>query len=148
MAWQTDLISQVKVINGKDAQKNWTKYLDSALRQPVVVKHSGEKFLTISLDQLKDSVPFTLVFNQEVSGGSHLYFSEVPQAIGYGEDIEETKIDFCYVLMDYAAIYMEDFEKHLEAPNLRGQLLQMVILYYMSREDLVRFIESKLEACS
>lgn len=145
MVFRVDFMNQSESIDAEEAQKNWTNYLDKSLRQPVAVKRRDEKFLTISLEQLKNGVPFTLRLNEEDSGSSHLYFAEIPQVIGYGEDIEEAKVDFSYGLMEYAALYMDDFEKHFEAPNLQQQFLQITTLHHMTREEITQFIEDKLE---
>lgn len=60
-------------------------------------------------------MPFTLVINEEkvtdeTIGVIHMYFEELPQVIGYGEDIEQAKKDFVFALKDYASIYMDDLK--------------------------------------
>lgn len=143
-------IRDEQFISSAEARKNWSSYLDKAMRKPVSVKRREEVFVTYTINQLKKSVPFTLVMNEEkvsdeTIGAIHMYFKELPQVIGYGEDIEQAKKDFIFALKDYANIYMDDFESHYYAPNLQGQLLQVNILHDMSIEEAEEFINGKLE---
>lgn len=138
------MLSSHDVVSSSEARSNFSELLDTAETQPVFVKRKRDFFVTLSLQQLKAAVPFTLVVNRD-DAQPFVYFSEIPEVVGFGDSLSELIESFTEGLKGYTKLFMAKFQQSVADPIQKERLLQVLLLSKMTDQEIEVFIRAKLE---
>lgn len=141
-------MSAALVRNATDVRKNFRQFFDQVLHEKpqAIVRHGDDMVLALSVKHLEamlDSISFTMDAEQEPDGSVSGSVLELPVCEN-ASSTEELELALARGLVDYADVYLSEFERCFHSPNLRKQFAHVMKVYMQpSVEAVARLINGQ-----
>lgn len=132
--------------NATEVRQNFRQFMDEVLHEKpqAIVRHGDDIILALSLkhlDALLDSVDFTMEYERENDGSVSGSLEELP-ICDNAPSVEELRLALARGLVDYANVYLAEFQRCFHSPDLKKQFAHVIkVLMQPDLDAVVEMID-------